>query len=314
MFSSKAQPQASAPSFSMALPPFKTLLALLAVYFIWGSTYLALHEVLEHIPPFLTNGLRFTLAGSVLLIILRLSGEPFPTTRQWRNAILVGSLMTGISSGFLAYSMQYVGSGLAALATGAIPLWIGLMSSIMEQRPAKMEMVGLVLGFGGIMTLNFGTDIWANPLGGFFLFLSPIIWSFGTMLSRRLDMPKGMMSSPTTLLTGGTILSSMGFLRGEQITEIPPLPVIGAWAYLMIFGSMIAFSAYSYLVQNTQPVLATSYAYVNPIVAVALGWLILNEEINLQTIIAGALIIISVMLINVHNARKNVRQTRMIKP
>jgi drug/metabolite transporter (DMT)-like permease len=315
MFSTNAHVRSSASSFGISLPPWQIIAALLAVYFIWGSTYLALHEVLLHIPPFLANGLRYMLAGVLLFGILRWMGEPMPTLRQWRNAALVGSLLAGLSSGLLAFSMQYVASGLAALAVGAIPMWIAMIGSVVERRPSGLELVGLLLGFGGIATLNFGTEIWANPLGGLCLFLAPLIWSIGTMISRHVEMPKGLMSSPTMLMTGGAVLSLAGFLRGEQITQLPSAVTIGAWVYLIIFGSMIAFSAYNYLVQNTPAILATSYAYVNPIVAVFLGWLVLSEAITLQTVIAGGLIITSVLLINLHSARQNTpRPTRMLKP
>jgi drug/metabolite transporter (DMT)-like permease len=295
---SKTEGQAQFGLAVLNLPPLKVLIALFLVYFVWGSTYLALATIVHYIPPFLVNGLRFMVAGSLLMLILRLSGHPPPSRIQWRNAILCGSLMTGISSGFVSYSIQYVDSGLAALGIASIPLWAAIFASIWERRPTRLEVWGLLVGFAGVLVLNFSPSFWANPWGGLAMLTAPIMWSFGTVWSRQLDMPKGAMSSAALLLCGGSILTAAGFLRGERLGEIPPTGALLAWAYLIVFGSMITFSAYNYLLRHTSPVLATSYAYVNPIVAVALGAVFLGEALTLTTLIAGALILGSILMIN----------------
>lgn len=275
----------------------KQIFATLAVYLIWGSTYLAQHEAIKVVPPSLMNGSRFIVAGLAIYVFLRLRGWQNPKSKQIRNAVLVGVILNCASVGLLGYSLKYISSGLAALGIAAIPLWAALFNSIWERRPRPIEALGLGLGIVGVAILNVGNDLWVVPAGAIALLISPAIWAFGSVYSRRLELPSGLMSSAFLLMGGGVSLTLVGLMTGERISEIPNSGVILGWFYLAVFGSIIAFSAYTYLLQNAPPIVATSYAYVNPIIAVILGAIFAHESLTWQTLIAGTFIIAAVVII-----------------
>jgi len=280
-----------------ALPPFKILLALVAVYLIWGSTYLAVRISVISLPPFMMSSLRFFMAGGSMVLVLYWRGEALPTLKQWRNASVVGLLLMGCGQGGVAFAGQWVSSGLLALAGGSIPLWAALFASFWERKPTRMELVGLGLGIVGVAILNIGTDVWLEPQGAIALILSPMCWAFGSMWSRHNEMPRGLMAPAAMMLMGSLWMGVGAVLTGESLPAHAPAKALFAMFYLTIFGSIIAFTAYHYLLKHAQPVVATSYAYVNPVIAVVLGWLLLHESLSPQTALAAAFIVTAVLIV-----------------
>lgn len=283
-------------------PRFNIILALLTVYIIWGSTYLALHIAVRDLPPFLMTGFRFFTAGAIMFVYLRSTGAPNPTRLEWRNAFLIGTLLMGCGTGGVAFAEQWVASSVAAIAVATVPLWAAIFATFWGTRSTRGEWIGIGLGFTGIIILNLGGDVWVNTTGAIILLISPICWAFGSVWSRRLALPAGMMSSAAEMIGGGTTLMLFGLLQGENIQGTPSTDSVLAVLYLIFFGSILAFSAYVFLLKEVQPVVATSYAYVNPVIAVFLGWLINSEKLNIQTLIGAAIILTAVIVINTQRA------------
>jgi len=279
------------------------LLSLLALYFLWGGTYLGMRIALEGFPPFFVAGIRQLSAGVVLYVFLRARGNPRPTRAQWLAAILVGGLLLVVGNGGVVFAEQWVSSGLAALALGAIPLWAALFSGLFGRWPTRVEWFGLVLGFLGIVLLNLENGLHANPIGAIILLIAPISWALGSILSQHLPLPKGVMASAAQMLTGGCILLILGLSIGERMTSFPaPRPLL-AMAFLVIGGSLIAFTAYGYLLRHVRPALATSYAYVNPVVAVGLGVALAGEQVTLIELLAMLTILSGVVLVSLGRER-----------
>jgi drug/metabolite transporter (DMT)-like permease len=206
-------------------------------------------------------------------------------------------------NGIVSFAEQWVSSGLAALALGAVPLWAALFSGLFGRWPTRIEWFGLVLGFSGIILLNLENGLHGNPIGAIALLIAPMSWAFGSILSQRLPMPKGIMSSAAQMLTGGCMLFIVGLGSGERMTSFPaPQPLL-AMAFLVIGGSLIAFSAYGYLLRRVRPALATSYAYVNPVVAVGLGAALAGEQITLVEVLAMLTILSGVVLVSMGRER-----------
>lgn len=273
------------------------LLALLAVYTVWGSTYLAILIGVESFPPFLMTSIRFALPGCLLLLFLRYRGAPLPTARQWRNGAIVGCLLLGCGTGAVAFAEQWVASGLAAVAVAAVPLWAALFAGLWGQWPNRLEWLGLVLGFSGILLLNFEKGLSASPLGAIALIIGPVCWSFGSVWSRRVDMPVGMMSVAVQMLSASGFLLVISFLMGERLPSQATLPSVLSILYLGIFGSLVGFTAYMFLLRQVRPALATSYAYVNPLVAMFLGVIFANETVTPLGFIAMSIVLSGVGLV-----------------
>lgn len=272
-------------------------LALLTVYVIWGSTYLAIRIGLEGFPPFLMAGMRFLLAGALMFGFLRLRGTPNPTRKEWVGASIVGILLLLGGNGMVTFAEQWVASGIAALAVATVPIFAALFAGVFGKWPSRMEWLGLGVGFVGVVLLNLEGDMRANPLGAAALLFATASWAFGSVWSHYLTMPKGMMASATEMLAGGAALMVLGLGAGERMVAIPgPRPLL-AFLYLLIFGSIIAFTAYSYLLQRVRPSLATSYAYVNPVVAVALGVGLAGENVTLIGLLAMPIILAGVAIV-----------------
>lgn len=272
-------------------------LALITVYIIWGSTYLAIRIGLEGFPPFLMAGIRFVLAGGLMFAFLRLRGEPNPTRKQWGAGALVGILLLVGGNGMVTFAEQWVASGLAALAIATVPIFAALFAGLWGKWPSGREWIGLGIGFVGVVLLNFEGDMRANPLAALALLFATASWALGSVWSRYLPMPKGMMGSATEMLAAGAALLVLGFSTGEQITAVPGPRPLFALIYLVIFGSIIAFTAYTYLLQKVRPSIATSYAYVNPVVAVGLGVGLANEHVGWIGLIAMPVILIGVAIV-----------------
>lgn len=281
-----------------AATPLNIGLALLAVYVIWGSTYLAIrYMVVGGIPPLLGSGVRFLIAGGGLYLFLRWRGAANPTLNEWRGAAIMGALLLGTGNGFVALAEQDVASGLAALAVATVPLWTTLFARIWGYRSTGLEWAGIAVGFVGIIILNFGGNMTATPLGAILLIIAPISWALGTAWGRKLILPPGLMFSAAEMLTGGGVLVVMGLLHGEWLTRTPEASAIWGWLFLVIVGSLLGFTAFNYLLRHTRPALATSYAYVNPAVAVLLGAVIAGEAVTTATLIAMPVILAGVALV-----------------
>ena len=271
-------------------------LALVGVYLVWGSTYLGMKIGLEGFPPFLMAGFRFLLAGGGLMLALRGRGEPAPTAAQWRGAALVGCLLLGLGNGGIMLA-EYKGvtSGLAALGVATVPLWAALFTGLWGEWPYRREWLGIGVGFVGIVCLNLEGGLRASPVGAAALIVSALGWSFGSVWSRRLPLPSGAMAPAVQMLCGGVLLLGVGAATGEHLHGLPPTRPLLAFVYL-VFGAVAGYSAYAYLLAHVRPALATSYAYVNPVVAVLLGALLAGEKLGLMGIAALLLIVLGVGL------------------
>lgn len=279
-------------------------LALFAVYVIWGSTYLALRYLVEEFPPFIGNGIRFVVAGGALLLYLRWRGAPAPSPRQWWSAAQIGALLMMGGVGIVALAeARGVGSGLAATAVAAMPLWAALWSGLFGRWPNRLEWLGLVIGLSGVVILSQEGDFAGNALGITLMIVAPISWAFGSVWSQRLPLPSGAMATAMEMATGGVILLVVGVVRGERFEAAPDLGGWLALVYLITLGSIVAFSAYMYLLSTVRPALATSYAYVNPVVAVLLGVTLGSEVLSGQAIIALPLILGGVALVAIAKER-----------
>lgn len=259
------------------------LLALLATYIIWGTTYLGIRFVVEAVPPFLMAGSRFLFAGVILFAILRARGQRMPGWRAWGSSAIVALFMLGGGMGLVAYAEALgVSSSLAAALIATVPLWSAIFARWLGRKVSRRDWIGILVGFGGVALLNLEGDLRANPLGAVALFLSPLFWALGSQLSHRLEMPEGEMGTATEMLCGSVLLLGWSALSGERIPDLAAIPwsAWAAWIYLIVFGSLIAFSAYMYLLRNVRPALATSYAYVNPLVALGAGFALANERVS----------------------------------
>ena len=280
------------------------ILSLLSLYFIWGGTYLAMRIALQGFPPFILAGVRQLTAGIILFLFLRLRKHESPTHKQWLTAIVVGGLLLVVGNGGVVFAEQWVSSGLAALALGAIPLWAAVFSGLFGRWPTRIEWFGLGLGFSGLVLLNLENGLHANPIGAIVLLIAPMSWALGSILSQHLPSPKGLMASSSQMLAGGVMLFIVGFGTGEHMTGMPGPRPLAAMAYLIIGGSLVAFSAYGYLLRHVRPALATSYAYVNPLVAVSLGVALAGEQITMIGILAMLTILSGVGLVSLGRERR----------
>jgi drug/metabolite transporter (DMT)-like permease len=288
-----------------AAPPsaLAVALALASVYLVWGSTYLAIRVGLEGYPPFLMGSIRFIAASLVFYAFLRWRGHAAPTRAQWRNAAIMGLFMMLLGNGMVNFAEQSVSSGLAAIAVASMPLWAALFGVLRKQHPSRGEWLGLAIGFIGVIWLNAGSQLRGSLPGMAALILAPIAWAWGSVWSRGRDLPAPFMSTAAQMLCGGVAMGLLGLGLGERLTEVPPLRATMAVGYLAAFGSIIGFSAYVWLLHHVRPALATSYAYVNPPIAVLLGALLLGERFSVHAIGAMVVILAGVILITFSKAR-----------
>jgi drug/metabolite transporter (DMT)-like permease len=285
-------------------------LALGAVYFIWGSTYLAIRFGLESFPPLILNGLRFLLPGIAMYVALRSFGTPAPCRRQWWNLARVAGLMLVGGAGLATIAQDVgVGSGLVATAVAMIPVWAAVVSSVLGARPRRLEWIGLVVGLLGVAVLAQEGDFQASILGMLLVIVAPVSWAVGSVWQTRLDMPQPAMTTAAALLSGGALLLILGLLGGERIAAAPTVASLYALLYLIIFGSIVGYTAYIYLLRHTRPVLATSYAYVNPAFAVLLGMTLGAETVTGPIMLALPLILSGVAIVGLGQ-----RQQRMTTP
>ena len=303
---------ASASTTTAALPspaPSRAAISagLATIYLVWGSTYLAIRVAVETMPPFLMAAARFLLAGAALFTFLKLRGAPLPTARQWRLNALIGTLLLLGGNGTVVWAEQFVPSGLTALLIGIGPLFIVLIDWAWPggRRPTPRTALALLIGFAGVTWL---AAPWQNPahgglhVGGVIAILAGcFFWSLGSITSRHAKHGADpMMASALQLLGGGAALMVAACVHGDwtalNLTAISAHSWI-AFFYLVIVGSLIGFSTFVWLMKKCPPAQVATFAYVNPVVAVILGWLILGEPITPRTLVASAIIITSVVII-----------------
>lgn len=277
--------------------PIAVVAALLAVYVIWGSTYLAIRFALVTVPPFCLSALRFLAAGLLLFVVLRLRGSPAPTARQWRHGGIVGLLLPAAGTGSVVLAQRSVASGIAALGIATVPLWAACFGTLFGIRPRRRQAIGLLVGFSGTALLCLRGDLRATPGGAALLLLGASVWAFGSVYSRRLDLPRGLMAPAVEMIVAGFAVAAVAFATGERALAPPGAKAIVSLLYLALFGSIVAYSAYTFLLARTTPAVATSYAYVNPLVALLLGAAWGGETIAATTIAAAPVILLGLVLV-----------------
>jgi drug/metabolite transporter (DMT)-like permease len=285
---------------------WKIAIAFFAVYVFWGMTYLAMRVAVEEIPPYLMAGSRFVLAGAILFAWARRRGESAPDLQQWRAAAVVGGFLLLGGNASVAWAEQRVPSGLAALLIGVMPIWmVGLEWLRRGSRPSKQVVAGLLLGAVGVglLVLPQGSGNGMDLLGAAVLILAAASWAWGSVISKSAPLPKSPFLATSMEMIAGGILCLLvavlsGELRGFSLPEVSGRAVL-AWLYLVVFGSLVAFTAYIWLLGVTSIAKVGTYAYVNPVVAVLLGWVVLGEPVTLRTVAAAAVILLGVALVNV---------------
>lgn len=304
----------------------KVIAAFAAVYIIWGSTYLAIAFAIETLPPFLMAAVRFLVAGSLLFAWSMTHSQRAPTLREWKAAVIIGGLLLLGGNGAVVWAEQTVPSGVAALLVAGTPCWMVLLEWLWKgsARPGARTVVGLLLGFGGIALLVGPSALRGagaiDPVGALVLLLGSLAWAIGSIYSRHAPRPHGaLLSTGMQMLMGGSLLFLAGTLTGEwtrlDLAEVSLKSVL-ALAYLIVFGAIIGYSAYVWLLRVSTPARVSTYAYVNPVVAVLLGWLLAGEIFTLRMAIAAAIIVAGVALITLeehtrarHAARAAAAQT-----
>ena len=285
--------------------PLPLIAAFFALYVIWGSTYLVIRIGVAYWPPLLLAGIRFVIAGSLMYAFLRWRGAPAPTWAQWKAAGIIGILLLTCGNGAVSVAEHTgVASGVAALAVATVPLFTLLCGYFWGARKTRLEWAGIVLGLIGIAMLNLGSNLQSSPLGAALLVFAAASWAFGSVWSKQLPLPQGAMASAVEMLVGGVALLIGSALSGEHLQAMPPIEGWVALAYLTFFGSIIAFNAYMYLLKNVRPAAATSYAYVNPAVAVLLGIVFAGETIGIEEALAMLVIISAVVFIGLPQWRR----------
>ncbi|MGE8099297.1 drug/metabolite exporter YedA [Pseudomonas fluorescens] len=295
--------------------PLPLIGAFFALYVIWGSTYLVIRIGVQYWPPLMLGGIRFIVGGTLMYAFLRWRGVPAPTWPQWKAAGLIGILLLSFGNGAVSMAEHTgVASGVAALAVATVPLFTLLCGYFWGARNTRLEWAGIVLGLIGIAMLNLGSNLQSSPLGAVLLIGAAAAWAFGSVWSKHLPMPQGAMSSAAQMLVGGVVLLIGSALTGEQLQSLPPLEGWVAMLYLVVFGSIVAFNAYMYLLKNVRPAAATSYAYVNPAVAVLLGIVFAGESIGIEEAVAMAVIISAVVLISLPQWRRAPERPAVLVP
>jgi drug/metabolite transporter (DMT)-like permease len=279
-----------------------------AVYLIWGSTYLGIKYAIDTLPPFLMGGGRFLIAGAALIIWALVAGEERPSRAHWISAAVIGGLLFLGGNGGVVWAEQYIPSGLTALLVATEPLWVVLLNWARHggTSPSGKTMIGLLIGFAGIWLLTGSAGLadrgGMGIVGSVVVIAAAFSWALGSVYTQRTQLPASpLLASGMQMLMGGALLTLAGTLSGEW-TRLASGSVsalsISAFFYLIIFGSIIAFTAYSWLLRTVSPARAATYAYVNPIVAVILGWALASEPLTIRIILAAGVIVGSVVLIN----------------
>jgi len=278
-------------------------LALASVYVLWGSTYLAIRFALESYPPFLLGAIRMAIAGLLMFAVLRWRGVKPPTSRQWRTLAVLSIFMVLLSNGLVNLAETQVGSGLAAIAVASMPLFAGVFAMLRGRHPSRIEWVGTIIGFLGVIWLNAGSELSASVLGVSCLATAAIAWAWGSIWSRDQDLPEPFMAAAGQMMTGSVWMLVAALVTGERFTAVPSLGATAAMFYLVVAGSIFGFTAYIWLLHHVRPALATSYAYVNPPIAVFFGFMLGGESFTAHDLGAMAVILVGVVIITLAKAR-----------
>ena len=281
--------------------------AFASIYIIWGSTYLAIRYAVQTIPPFLMGGFRFVISGAALYAWARYRGAARSSRIHWRNAIIAGGFLLVGGNGAVVWAEQFVPSGMTALLVSILPFWLVIIEWVRppRRRPAAAVLIGLIVGFIGIIVLvgpgNLGGHGDVRPIGALVLILGSLSWAIGSFFSRDADLPaSGLLTTGMEMLGGGALMLIVGILSGElshfAISHVSMASAMGL-LYLVTFGSLLGFTSYIWLLDKVSPARLGTYAYVNPIVAVLLGWAIAGERLSFRTAIAAAIVICAVALI-----------------
>jgi drug/metabolite transporter (DMT)-like permease len=276
------------------------------IYLVWGSTYLGMKFAVQTLPPFLMAGVRFVVAGSILYALRRAQGVRRPEGMQWRGALVTGALMLLGGNGLVCWAQQTVPSGTAALLVATTPMWMGLLAWLFYggARPTARVVLGMVVGFAGAALLVKRTApealeaVWPGMLA---TSAAPVLWSLGSLQTRRAPATQdALLMSAMQMLAGGVLMRGTGTRLGEwSLLAERSVSARSLWAlaYLTVVGSLVAFTTYAWLLRVTSPAAVATYAYVNPLVAVLLGWLLGGEGLEAHVLVAGALIVGAVVLI-----------------
>jgi drug/metabolite transporter (DMT)-like permease len=304
-------PSTTSTSPATAAAPSKVaiLLAFAAVYIIWGSTYLGIRFAIDSMPPLLMAGTRYMLAGVLLYGFMRLRGAPAPTAQGWVTAIIIGICLLGFGNGGVTLGEQYIPTGMASLLVATVPMFLavlGWMSGV-SQRPTALVALGLAIGLGGVYLLasHPGASHVALPgkqgIGIAMVLTAALLWSIGSLYSKKKQAaPSPFVAGGMQMICGGMVMLLVGLIRGEANGfELAQVTAKSWWAYvyLVSFGSIVGFTAYIWLLRAVEPALAGTYAFVNPVVAVLLGWAFAGETLNINMVGGAALIVIAVMMV-----------------
>ena len=279
--------------------------AFLAVYLIWGSTYLAIRFAIETLPPFWMAAVRYLIAGGVVFTWGMLRSGEWPSSRHWREAFVLGALFFLGGNGAVVWAERHVASGIASLLVATMPLWVVLLDWMRPggRMPGAVVVGGVALGFTGVLVLvpPIGAGSVTDPLGALVLVAGALAWAIGSLYARHADLPRSLlMASGMEMIAGGVLLAVAGTFFGE-LREARALVVsprsLAAVAYLIIVGSIVAFNAFRYLLERVAPARVSTYAYVNPVVAMILGWLAADEPITSRTLVGAAIIVSSVAMV-----------------
>jgi drug/metabolite transporter (DMT)-like permease len=292
--------------------------AFATIYLVWGSTYLGMRVAVETMPPFVMASARFLIAGVMLYAFVRLRGAMRPTARQWRDNAIIGTFLLLGGNGLVAWAEQYISSGVTALVIGITPVFFVLAEWAWPggQRPTALMFLGLVLGFIGVAWLaapwETAGERALHPGGLMALIAACVLWTLGSILSRHArDPAPPFVASAMQMLCGGVALGLVATLRGEFATLAPAAISERSWwafVYLVLVGSLVGFSTYVWLMKHSTPARVSTYAYVNPVVAVFLGWLILDEPVDEHIALPALIIVAAVVLITTQRSRAAVKR------
>jgi drug/metabolite transporter (DMT)-like permease len=299
---------------SQPVPLYKIILAYIGIYLVWGSTYLAIAFAIKTLPAFLMAGVRFIIAGTILYIFARRQGAVVATRVQWRNAVVIGLLLLLGGNGGVVWAESRVPSGLTALMVASLPLWFALLDWVRPGglRPTTRTWAGIALGMIGLLILINPAELLrgtaVDVTGAVVLLLASLSWACGSIYSRHTDLPKsGLLTTAMEMLCGGAGLLVFGTMMGDWQRFAPSsvtMRSVLAMVYLIVFGSLVGFTSYMWLLKVSTPSRVATYAYVNPVVAVLLGWAIGGESLTMQTVIATAIIVAGVVVITTAQSAK----------
>lgn len=291
----------------------KIVVALLTVYLLWGGTYLGMREAVATIPPFIMSGIRFLVAGSILYSWARLRGAGKPAKKHWKSAAFIGALLPG-SLGMMAWAEQLVPSGIASLLVAMIPVWLIIIGLLGKSRskPTAGVLFGIVLGLSGLVVLVLGSGKALNHQEVNFgysivLIMASMIWAVGSFYTKYVEQPdSALLATGMQMLAGGVLVLMVSVFSGEwlgfHLEQVSFRSYLG-WGYSIFFASIIGYNAYIWLLKNADLTWVSTYSFVNPVVAVLLGWVIGGEQITGTVLIAAAIIITAVVLITIYRNR-----------